>query len=126
MAKRSKASRGKSRTPAKSAVRRPPAKPAGGQRSQRLPKIAPGELQTLLDFVRYAVSRFQEAKLIFAHGTTDPVAEAAFLIGEALHLRPDQFESFATASCCAMTNAVTSAGSLSMILRLPIQNERCR
>ena len=96
MAKRSKASQGKSRTPAKSAVRRPPAKPAGGQRSQRLPKIAPGELQTLLDFVRYAVSRFQEAKLVFAHGTTDPVAEAAFLIGEGLHLRPDQFESFAT------------------------------
>jgi ribosomal protein L3 glutamine methyltransferase len=67
----------------------------------KLPKVAPGELQTVLDHVRYAVSRFQEAGLVFAHGTTDPIAEAAFLIGEALHLRPDQFESFATARVTA-------------------------
>src|SRR3979411_2436202 len=46
------------------------------------------ELTTILDFVRYAVSRFRAAKLVFAHGTTDPVAEAAFLVGEALHLPP--------------------------------------
>jgi ribosomal protein L3 glutamine methyltransferase len=63
----------------------------------KLPKVSPGELVTLLDFVRYAVSRFIEAKLAFAHGTTDPVAEAAFLVCETLHLHPDQFESFATA-----------------------------
>src|SRR5450432_3065301 len=60
-------------------------------------KIASGELLTLLDFVRYAVSRFVEAKLVFALGTTDPVAEAAFLVCETLHLHPDQFETFATA-----------------------------
>jgi ribosomal protein L3 glutamine methyltransferase len=59
--------------------------------------IRTGELLTLLDFVRYAVSRFTEAELVFAHGTTDPVAEAAFLVCEALHLHPDQFEAFATA-----------------------------
>jgi ribosomal protein L3 glutamine methyltransferase len=63
----------------------------------KLPKPASGELLTLLDFVRYAVSCFNDAKLAFAHGTTDPVAEAAFLVSEALHLHPDQFESFATA-----------------------------
>jgi ribosomal protein L3 glutamine methyltransferase len=63
----------------------------------KLPKVAIGELITLLDFVRYAVSHFVEAKLTFAHGTTDPTAEAAFLVCEALHLHPDQFESFATA-----------------------------
>jgi ribosomal protein L3 glutamine methyltransferase len=67
----------------------------------RLPKVASGELLTLLDFVRYAVSRFNEAKLAFAHGTTDPIAEAAFLISEALHLHPDQFESFANARVTA-------------------------
>ena len=61
------------------------------------PKLAAGELRTLLDFVRYAVSRFAEAKLVFAHGTNDPVAEAAFLVCETLHLHPDQFENFATA-----------------------------
>lgn len=66
-----------------------------------LPKVRPGELVTLLDFVRYAASRFVEAKLAFAHGTTDPVAEAAFLVCEMLHLRPDQFESFATARVTA-------------------------
>ena len=60
-------------------------------------KVAAGELLTLLDFVRFAVSRFIEAKLVFAHGTTDPTAEAAFLVCEALHLHPDQFETFATA-----------------------------
>jgi ribosomal protein L3 glutamine methyltransferase len=65
------------------------------------PKLAAGELRTLLDFVRYAVSRFAEAKLVFAHGTTDPVAEAAFLVCETLHLHPDQFENFATARVTA-------------------------
>ncbi|WP_024514090.1 50S ribosomal protein L3 N(5)-glutamine methyltransferase [Bradyrhizobium sp. Tv2a-2] len=65
------------------------------------PKIVSGELLTLLDFVRFAVSRFNEAKLVFAHGTTDPLAEAAFVISEALHLHPDQFESFATARVAA-------------------------
>jgi ribosomal protein L3 glutamine methyltransferase len=61
------------------------------------PKVAAGELQTLLDFVRYGASRFIEANLAFAHGTTDPVSEAAFLVCETLHLHPDQFEAFATA-----------------------------
>ena len=71
------------------------------RRSRNLPKVAAGELLTLLDFVRYAVSRFVEAKLVFAHGTTDPVAEAAFLVCETLHLHPDQFETFATARVTA-------------------------
>jgi ribosomal protein L3 glutamine methyltransferase len=61
----------------------------------KFPKVAPGELLTLLDFIRYAVSRFVEAKLVFAHGTTDPVGEAAFLVCETLHLSPEQFEMFA-------------------------------
>ncbi|MDB5566349.1 MAG: ribosomal protein N(5)-glutamine methyltransferase [Tardiphaga sp.] len=67
----------------------------------KAPKVAAGELVTLLDFVRYAVSRFIEAKLAFAHGTTDPVAEAAFIVCEILHLHPDQFESFAIARVTA-------------------------
>jgi len=61
----------------------------------RLPR--PPELSTILDHVRYAVTQFTAAKLVFAHGTTDPVAEAAFLVCEALHLTPGQFEPFATA-----------------------------
>jgi ribosomal protein L3 glutamine methyltransferase len=83
MVKRSKPAAKRSRTPSQTA------------------KIAGGELLTLLDFVRYAVSRFREAKLVFAHGTPDPVAEAAFLACEALHLHPDQFETFAAARVTA-------------------------
>ena len=64
-------------------------------------KAGTNELRTLLDFVRYAVSRFIEAKLVFAHGTTDPVAEAAFLVCETLHLHPDRFETFASARVTA-------------------------
>jgi len=64
-----------------------------------LPKS--GELRTLLDFVRFAVSRFIEAGLVFAHGTTDPVAEAAFLVCETLRLHPDQFDLFAAARVTA-------------------------
>src|SRR6478672_2910857 len=79
MVKQSKPAARRSRTPSKTA------------------NMASGELLTLLDFVRYAVSRFREAKLVFAHGTTDPMAEAAFLVCEALHLHPDQFEMFAAA-----------------------------
>ena len=87
MAKRSKA-----------AAKRGPAPAKSGKKSV---KVAAGELVTLFDYVRYAVSRFAEAKLVFAHGTTDPVAEAAFLVGETLHLHPDQFELFATARVTA-------------------------
>src|ERR1700736_3954087 len=78
-------------------------KPAArrGRTPSKFPKVGSGEVLTLLDFVRYAVSRFIEAKLVFAHGTTDPVAEAAFLVCEALHLHPDQFETFATARVTA-------------------------
>jgi ribosomal protein L3 glutamine methyltransferase len=79
----------------KAATRRKPAKPSQ-------PKVAKGELTTLLDFVRYAVSRFTEARLTFAHGTTAPVAEAAFLVCEALHLHLDRFEAFANARVTAL------------------------
>jgi ribosomal protein L3 glutamine methyltransferase len=80
-----------------------PAKPAAkrGRAAPKLPKVGAGELLTLLDFVRYGISRFIEAELVFAHGTTDPLAEAAFLVCEALHLHPDQFETFATARVTA-------------------------
>jgi ribosomal protein L3 glutamine methyltransferase len=79
------------------------AKPAGkrGRAVSKSSEAGAGELRTLLDFVRYAVSRFVEAKLVFAHGTTDPVAEAAFLVCETLHLHPDHYETFATARVTA-------------------------
>jgi len=57
----------------------------------------PKELTTILDHVRYAVTQFSAVKLVFAHGTADPLAEAAFLVCEALHLPPDRFDIFAAA-----------------------------
>ena len=75
------------------------AKPA--RKPSKFPKVRSGELVTLLDFIRFAVSRFAEANLTFAHGTPDSVAEAAFLVCETLHLHPDQFETFATARVTA-------------------------
>src|SRR5437660_3671842 len=78
-----------------------------GPTVSKSPKARPGELLTLLDFVRYAASRFVEAKLVFAHGTTDPVSEAAFLVCETLHLHPDQFEVFASARVTSLeANAI--------------------
>jgi ribosomal protein L3 glutamine methyltransferase len=55
-------------------------------------------LATILDHVRYAVSRLREAGVVFAHGTNDATAEAIFIVCESLHLAPDQFEPFATAN----------------------------
>src|SRR5947209_24959 len=72
-----------------------------GRAAPKLAQVGRGELLTLVDFVRYAVSRFNEAKLAFAHGTPDPVAEAAFLVCEALHLHSEQFEIFANARVTA-------------------------
>ena len=82
-------------------ARRAKAPAKRGRTVSNFSEVPSGELLTLLDFVRYAVSRFVEAKLVFAHGTTDPVAEAAFLVCETLHLHPDQFETFATARVTA-------------------------
>jgi len=68
-------------------------------------KTGPRELKTIIDLVRYAVSRFRAAKVVLAHGTTDPVAEAAFLVGEALHLPPERFDAFSRAHVTAKERA---------------------
>jgi ribosomal protein L3 glutamine methyltransferase len=48
----------------------------------------------LRDFFRYAVSRFNAAKLAYGHGTSNAVDEAAFLLLEALHLPIDRLDPF--------------------------------
>jgi ribosomal protein L3 glutamine methyltransferase len=55
-------------------------------------KAAMPKLSTIFDYVRLAADRLSKAGVVFAHGTTDPVAEAAFLVGETLRLHPDDVE----------------------------------
>lgn len=74
---------GRKRTPPRAAVEA--ANPAGAE-------TPASELETIFDYVRHAAERLEHAHVIFAHGTTDPVAEAAFLVGEAMQLHPDEVE----------------------------------
>ncbi len=62
-----------------------------------LPQVSPqaaavDDLVTLRDFLRYAVSRFNVAKLVYGHGTATALDEAAFLLLSALDLPIDQLE----------------------------------
>ncbi len=56
-----------------------------------------GELLTIRDVLRYAVSRFRAAGLVHAHGATTALDEAAFIILEGLSLPVDQLEPFVDA-----------------------------
>lgn len=50
------------------------------------------DLATLKDWLRYAVSSFTKAKLVYGHGTANAVDEAAFLILSTLNLPIDDLE----------------------------------
>ncbi|MET0194163.1 MAG: 50S ribosomal protein L3 N(5)-glutamine methyltransferase [Hyphomicrobiaceae bacterium] len=49
-------------------------------------------LLTVRDWLRYAVSRFNQAGLVYGHGTASALDEAAYLILHTLHLPIDQLE----------------------------------
>jgi ribosomal protein L3 glutamine methyltransferase len=51
-------------------------------------------LSTMRDYLRFAVSRFNEAGLFFGHGSSDAYDEAAYLILHTLHLPLDKLEPF--------------------------------
>src|SRR5215470_1189255 len=68
-------------------------------KTARLPR--PAELITILDFVRFAATAFNRAKLTFAHGTDDAVGDAVLLVCGALQLAPTDFDAFAAARLSA-------------------------
>ena len=55
-------------------------------------------LITVRDWLRFAVSRFTEAKLFFGHGSDNAFDEAAYLILHTLHLPLERLEPFLDAS----------------------------
>lgn len=55
-------------------------------------------LITVRDWLRFAVSRFNEAKLCFGHGSDNAFDEAAYLILHTLHLPLDRLDPFLDAS----------------------------
>jgi len=56
------------------------------------------QLHTVRDCLRFAVSRFNHAKLFFGHGSDDAYDEAAYLVLHTLHLPLDRLEPFLDAT----------------------------
>jgi len=52
------------------------------------------DLETLRDWLRYAITRFGEAGVSFGQGTTDAYDEAAWLLLHSLHLPLDRLDPF--------------------------------
>ena len=60
--------------------------------SRRRPAPSRPKRPTVAELIRATARQLKRAKLVFAHGTSDPVAEAAFLIGETLGIHPDHVD----------------------------------
>lgn len=56
--------------------------------------LATKELRSVRDYLRFSVSRFNQAELFFGHGSNDAYDEAAYLILHTLHLPLDRLEPF--------------------------------
>lgn len=70
----------------------------GARRASPKPDV---RLETLRDWLRFAVSRFNQAQLSFGHGTANAWDEAIYLLLHTLHLQPDQLETFLDARLTA-------------------------
>jgi len=67
------------------------------------------ELETLRDWLRFAVTRFGETKIAFGHGTTNAYDEAAYLLLHALSLPIDRLEPFLDARLTRAERATLAA-----------------
>jgi len=73
--------------------------PPGGGREFFMDKdsfaaIAQRELRTVRDFLRLAISRFEAEGIVFGHGATNALDEAAYMVLEGLHLPIDNIDPF--------------------------------
>ncbi len=64
------------------------------------------DLLTVRDWLRYAVSRFNEAKLVYGHGTETALDEAAFMLLSTLHLEIDDIDPWLDARLTAAERRV--------------------
>ena len=71
--------------------------------------MSAAELETLRDWLRWATTRFNEAKLVFGHGTTNAYDEAAYLLLHTLHLPLDRLEPFLDARLTAAERGTLAA-----------------
>jgi len=71
--------------------------------------VSTAELETLRDWLRWATTRFNEAKLVFGHGTTNAYDEAAYLLLHTLHLPLDRLEPFLDARLTAAERGALAA-----------------
>ena len=69
----------------------------------------PQELETLRDWLRYAVSRFNQAGLSFGHGSANAYDEAVYLLLHTLHLPLDRLEPFLDAHLSTAERSELSA-----------------
>jgi ribosomal protein L3 glutamine methyltransferase len=70
------------------------------------PESQASEFRTIRDFLRFAVSRFREAGLVFGQGASNALDEAAFLILESLHLPPEDINPWLEARLTAAERAL--------------------
>ena len=68
---------------------------------RRTPASPRPKRPTVAEMIRSTARRLKQAKLVFAHGTSDPLAEAAFLVGEKLGIHPDHIDARAGMSVTA-------------------------
>ena len=71
--------------------------------------MSAAELETLRDWLRWATTRFGEAKLVFGHGTTNAYDEAAYLLLHTLHLPLDRLDPFLDARLTAAERGTLAA-----------------
>ena len=57
-------------------------------------KEALAQLRSVRDLVRFAVSRFNEARLAYGHGSDNALDEAFYLVRSALGLPPEHADAF--------------------------------